>query len=76
MTDSQKLDLILTRLTCIEARLTLLENKIGSATYSPNYSGYHLYSKPLCSCPPGTACGNVACPYANRAISQLSYNIA
>lgn len=75
MTDSQKLDLILTRLACIEARLTLLENKIGSATYSPNYSGYYLYNKPLCSCPQGTVCGNVACPYAKRVTSSLSYNI-
>lgn len=86
MTDLEKLDLILRRLASVEARLTLLENKIGNTnipnynmyyTYDiPNYKMYYNYSRPLCSCPPGTACGNVACPYANRAISSLSYNIA
>lgn len=78
MTDSEKLDLILSRLAYIETRLALLENKpthtVGIPNvYGPNREPYSPWSFPraLCGCPPNINCGNTACPYKNIVTNKL-----
>lgn len=58
------MEIILVRLTAIEARLAQLEAKLVlQNNYRPNYNTNSIQD---CSCPVNSVCLNVACPRGYR----------